>query len=161
LDILSRNIISLLVHFKNRLQFSTMHIQNAPPLSWKPLSLRKQPRKWFQNPLKDLERKWFRLFSKPTLNFKSFEESKLKTTLFQKVLKTRFRKAKVFKRFWFLNLHGFRPEFQKFLQLTLPHWSNQFSKPHVLKSFGKKNLSFDFKHKGCDLSSQKNCETKD
>ena len=88
-------------------------------------------------PSKSTKRKWFRLFSKPTLNFKSFEESKLKTTLFQKVLKTRFRKAKVFKRFWFQNLHGFRPEFQKFLQLTLPHWSNQFSKTACFEKFWK------------------------
>ena len=98
LDISSRNVIFLLIHFKINFNFQPCIFKMLPPLSWEPLSLRKQPRKWFQNPLKDLERKWFRLFSKPTLNFKSFEESKLKTTLFQKVLKTRFRKAKSFQK---------------------------------------------------------------
>ena len=109
-----------------------------PPLSWEPLSLRKQPRKWFQNPLKDLESKWFLLFSKSTLIFKRFTKSKSENNFVSKGVENSFSKSKKFsKGFDFKTCTDFDPNSKSFLQLTLPHWSNRFSKPHVLKSFGK------------------------
>jgi len=69
-----------------------------PPLSWEPLSLRKQPRKWFQNPLKDLESKWFLLFSKSTLIFKRFTKSKSENNFVSKGVENSFSKSKSFQK---------------------------------------------------------------